>query len=284
METLETLSRFTDKYLQKEGGKLNYVFLGGTAIRLIQEQVNAPGERRVVSDFDLLSFVEKPYPVHSLNPEIIFKLVSLEKGSLMRNVDSTIINGKKYFFMDGAFLTMTKTCAIDTPREKDYNDIKFLYQFKKIDKESLRNLFQKTRTITNNSSIPLETLVWFFEKDLGDANKIRLFQAFPNLVNLTAEFKDISGVRDKLFKYIKRDTSKTGYQISSIIRNFHSLIREVGDVDDSFKKNVLDRAIKLAQNHYYTDMDYAVNRILVPEIRYSSKGRHDVLQILDKNH
>src|SRR3989344_510510 len=119
METLESLAKFTEKYPQKIRDRFQYAFLGGTAIRLHQQQAGS-SEYRQISDFDLLVFGEQQYPVHSFTPSSFFDGTPMKRRELFPYVSKITVRDKDYGVMNGAFLALTKTCAIDNPREKDY--------------------------------------------------------------------------------------------------------------------------------------------------------------------
>lgn len=77
MESLDTLVRFVERFPQRTGSNLNYVFIGGTAVRLLQEAYaertgNETIPPRPISDFDILVLNGKRYPVQSCTPENVF--------------------------------------------------------------------------------------------------------------------------------------------------------------------------------------------------------------------
>ena len=53
METLASLVNFANKYPQTIGGELQYLFLGGTGVRLNQMSVDSESARSI-TDIDLL--------------------------------------------------------------------------------------------------------------------------------------------------------------------------------------------------------------------------------------
>lgn len=276
MESLETLNNFTNKYPQKSGNFLNYSFLGGTAVRLVQEDLNN-FEKREISDFDIIRFDNEKYPVHNLNPEIVFGIVDLDRKDLFNFVSSTKIKNKNYYFMDPTFLSFTKSCAIDNPREKDFNDINYLVSTGKINYDKLSFLFDKTGHLNNSKKIALENFNWFFADSPKNLRlKSRLFQSFPRFINIISEFGNYEDARDILLNYTKKDSAKNGYALSSVIYNSHSAIRELNGFADEIKMNFLENLLDSARKNDYIDFDRKINREVIPKLRYS-KNKEKVL-------
>lgn len=265
METLETLSKFVEKYPQKKNRKLQYSFLGGTAVRLIQESIGWK-YKRPISDFDILVFGGEPYPVHQCTPDNVFGVISSNVGSLRKYISCLNLKDKRYYHMNAPFLALTKTCAIDTPREKDFEDVKFLYDSGLINNQ-LKHLFANANRLTKNSDLALETFNWFFEGD--DPNKVKLFQTFPRFVNILNEFNNPKEIKNLLLEYTQRDKDKSGYQLASVIYDSHSLLRELGHMSEQKKKEVLKKLLNIAEKNDYADFDRIVHENFVPKVRYS---------------
>jgi len=124
MESLGSLARFVDKNPQVVEGILQYAFLGGTAIRLTQEKAQYEEEMRDFSDFDVLVFGDGQYPIHQSSLDNILGSFSVSREDALGCISDVELNGRNYRFMDGNFLTLTKTCVVDCqPREKDYKDV-----------------------------------------------------------------------------------------------------------------------------------------------------------------
>ena len=203
METLDTLRKFTEKYPQKIEEQLEYSFLGGTAIRLLQEAIGSK-EKRPISDFDLLIFKSQGlYPVHNCYTKDVFGVISSNPAELSDYVTSVVIKGKGYFSMNGTFLTLTKTCAMDNPREKDYHDVQFLNSENLIDFNELDSLYNRANRLTNVPQIPIKVLKFILEH-----KNSKLFQTFPRLANLISEFDNTEKVTEMLSDYSKKDLEK----------------------------------------------------------------------------
>jgi hypothetical protein len=267
MESLESLSRFVERYPQEKKGILQYSFLGGTAIRLIQEKQDFGPEKRIISDFDLLSFANGSYPVHTINPSLVFGLLDISEGELERYVDEVKIKNKNYKYMNGSFLAFSKSCAIDNPREKDYFDVKYLWDNNHIKKGDLSHLLDVSQVINNSKGIALESFSWFFEN--CSKSKCNLYQSFPRFVNLISEFKDVEKARSILVNYSKKDSEKTGYAVSSVIYDIHSVIKELSSLQEKDKLKILKSLSSFAVNHDHIDFDRKVHRELVPKARNS---------------
>lgn len=277
METLATLERFVDKYPQIAETGLQYAFLGGTAIRLHQEK-HRTEERRPISDFDIVIFNGQGYPVHSCTPENVFESMSLDQRTCLDHVETVDIRGRNYQFMDGDFLTVSKTCVIDIPREKDYFDIKTLQEIGAINPKELKRLLSRTRRVTRNSGLVVKSLMWLLEDT--EARKVKLFQSFPWLVNLFDETSDSEEMRERMLEYAGSE-EKTGYQVSTVIR---SISQMMAYVPESRRKEVLEHALTVARENSYTDFDRIVHQRWLPSLKYASqkqKGKSLVADLLD---
>ncbi|MEM3113261.1 MAG: hypothetical protein QXI33_02445 [Candidatus Pacearchaeota archaeon] len=273
METLETLAKFVAAYPQLKAGKLQYAFLGGTAVRLNQEMVGVMGyDVRPISDFDIIVlYGGGNYPVHQCDLDKIFGVASLNLNNVLNYIVDTKIDKKKYWFMDGTFLTFTKTCAVDNPREKDFEDIALLYNLGLINFKRLGRLYESSDRITKNSKLIIDILQNFLEYQTQD--KIKLFQTFPRLVNLVDEFPDYKKAMGKLQDHASQN-GKNGYQLSSVLYDIHSIVREV---ENHNKMRVLTALLKIAKNNDYRDFDRLVHQYLLPKFRYSSKRKQTKL-------
>jgi hypothetical protein len=268
METLETLSKFTEKYPQTSDGKLQYSFLGGTAVRLHQEQFNSK-DKRPISDFDLLVFnSDNFYPVHNCSIDNVFGVISGKEKEFDKYVISTKIQDKDYYFMNGTFLTLTKTCAIDNPREKDFKDIQILYSNNLIDFEELNSLYLKAERLIKRPNLSVNTLRWILEHPTSD--NIRLFQTFPRLVNLVGEFEDTIPPEEAVSSYVHSDQNKDGYALASVVYNVHSFLREFKESSEGERLVMMKKLLKIAKKNDYIDFDRIVNWDLIPKARYSS--------------
>lgn len=253
-ESLESLSSFVRENPQVESQRLQYAFLGGTAIRLIQESMGAK-EKRIISDFDIVRFEKKTYSVHALDPEIVFGLVHLDKEGLIGHVSDTEIEGREYYFLDGSFLTLTKTCALDSPREKDYKDVSFLYENGAIDLDKLRKLYEKTNILPNNPELALNTLEWMLDRDKDIDDKIRLFQTFPKLVNLLDKFDDSESARKVIMGHVQSNVSKGGYELSSVLYGINSVISKIDDISEEEKREKLSYLLRESEKSNHIDFN-----------------------------
>src|SRR3989344_503109 len=273
METLESLAKFTEKYPQKIGDRFQYAFLGGTAIRLHQQQAGV-SEYRPISDFDLLVFGEQKYPVHSFTPSSFFDGSPMKRRELFPHISKVFIRDKNYYAMNGAFLSLTKTCAIDTPREKDYVDLTSIHSIGLIDDEKLASLFLKSSRITKNTPLVSDTFKWFFEGE-QNSGKIKLFQAFPRLVNLLDEFSDsehpfyldcVHKARSLLLGVAEK-SRHSGYEFASIVYDIDTILRELPIVD---RKKTLRDALSFAERQDYRDFSELVHNQIAPALRFAT--------------
>ncbi|PIN90655.1 hypothetical protein COU57_02880 [Candidatus Pacearchaeota archaeon CG10_big_fil_rev_8_21_14_0_10_32_14] len=267
METLETLSRFIERFKQKEGEELRYVFVGGTAVRLHQEKDNFVSDhKRNITDFDIISFSGKRYPVHTFDPDDVQGLVYIQKEDLLSFVASTGINGRDIYFMNGDFISASKLCMIDHPREKDYDDVLYLRSNNHIIPSRLKYLFETAPRLTKKSDLVMGTFNYLMD---NDPVKIKLFQGFSSLVNLLDDFENPEVVRELLYEYALRDRDKTGHGVNSVLYDTHAVIKEVNEMSEEQKAIVLDSLLSLAENNTYVDYDQIVHQDLVPKVRYS---------------
>lgn len=265
METLETLAKFTEEFPQKSEGNINYAFLGGTAVRLVQEK-HITDERRPISDFDILVFKKgTAYPCHQFGVGIAGAF-EINEANAERYVDSVKIRGKDYFYMNPDFLTATKSWVTNSPREKDFSDIRFLYEKNLVKFEGLEPLCKVSPRITPNCDLVLGNLEWFFNDISKD--KVKLFATFPRLVNLLDEYSEPEKVRSIFMDYISR-SEKNGNQESSIVYSIHSLVREFDD--EIVKYELLHPLLEKALKNDVTDFDREVTWNLIPEARYGNK-------------
>ena len=164
--------------------------------------------------------------------------------------------------MNGTFLTVTKTCAIDSPREKDFRDVKCLDECGLIDFDKLRPLYKRASRITGNADLVIDSLQWFLTSP--NPGKIKLFQTFSKLINFIDEFKDPMMIRGRLLGYAIEE-QKPGYEIASVIYDIHCLIREC---DDREKIKLLDPLLGIAIRNDYRDFDRVIHEDLIPRFRY----------------
>jgi len=274
METLENLSKFVETYPQVESGKRNYVFTGGTAVRLNQELANS-SDRRPITDFDILVLNNKNYPTHQFklgNTDLDF----LPKEKLEYFIESYKINEKDYHFLDGTYLTLTKTCSLDCPREKDFEDISILYNLNLIDFDKLKTLYSKFDKVTNNVLLVEANLKWLLDSDFEEhPNRIHLFNSFLPFVNFIDEFSNPELVKNYLEDFVE-EYQGNGEAVSSVIYNIHSIIREGRDFSEEKKLNLTDNLLSIAGLSDYRDFDRRVQFDILPKLRYS-KEEFDIL-------
>jgi len=267
MESLATLVEFTDKYPQLKDGKLQYAFLGGTAVRLNQALVDS-SDLRLITDLDLLVFEEDNYPVHQCRPNNIFSSVSLDEEEARQYVRSAELGSKTYHFMNGTFLTFTKTCAVDNPREKDYNDIAFLNNAGLVDFNKLKELYSKALRVTKNFQLVLDTLKWFLDsEEESSVAKTSLFCTFPRFVNLLDEFEETEEIKDLLVEFAEEYKGDNN-ALSSVIYNVQNIVREFPKPSESVRKGALEVLLTMAGAEDYRDFDRYVNYDVVPKMRY----------------
>lgn len=298
MESLESLLKFTEKFPQVVGNKLQYAFLGGTAIRLHKEEICADFEREI-SDFDILLFNGKDdYGTHSCSTKDVFGILSGTQDELEKYVQNVKLNGKNYQIMDATFLTLTKTCAIDNPREKDYRDVQFLYDSRLINLRELDSLYKKSERFKEiKKTNPLRILKLLldnskiYEKDNGEKIeekrkksekdfelKMRLFQTFPNLIKLLDKFKDDKRAFNLISDYVSNDSSKNGYSLNSVFYNINSFIDSAlknprnpkisgnSKFSEEEKFYHLSNLLEKARNSNYIKFDRVVHNKLIPRL------------------
>jgi len=225
---------------------------------------------------DILAFEDESYPIHTFMKKDVSFVTSLSLSEVKKYVSSVNLKGKQYFFLDGNFLTLTKTCARDTPREKDFYDILTLKNLNEINMNKLSYLFAKCPRITSNTSLVTKMFEWFFSEG-EEKKKIKLFQTFPHLINLLDEFESPLGIKEKVLKYSSKE-DKGGYQLSTIMNNINLLIREV---DPLQREKALDKLLNYALKNDYLDFDRKVNFDLLPRFRYDKKkDKNKILNLI----
>lgn len=266
METLKSLRKFVEEHPQKTSRNLNYIFIGGTAVRLNEEMVGIEREHRPISDFDLLVLNgSKKYPVHQCDLDAVFGLASLGKRGVENFIESYTIRDKEYYFANGTFLTLTKTCVGDTLRSKDYEDILRLHDVGLIDFERLKDLYKKAERITPKSDLVVDTLYWFLES--RDVVRERLFSSFPNLVNLLGEFKHPEYVRDEFVLFAGDNPNLSGRALNSIVYDIDSTVRLL---DDDIRLRVFRALLNHAKDSSYTDFSREIHQDILPKLRYAT--------------
>jgi len=278
METLASLVNFANKYPQTIGGELQYLFLGGTGVRLNQMSVDSESVRPI-TDIDLLVLGNNKYPVHQCTPEDVFGAISIDRTELSDYIKSVKIGNQNYSFVDGTFLTLTKTCAMDNPRTKDYEDIVSLYELDLIDFDKLKDLYFDAPRVNNNSELIVNNLKWFLDENKNkSSNRASLFCSFPRLVNFLSEFENPIEIRDLLVEF-SEEYKSDGMAISSVVYNVHNVVREFDKCDEEKKKNIVETLLTEAGVHDYRDFDEMVNFGILPKIRYS-KSLEDRLSVV----
>ena len=281
MENLASLVNFTNKYPQIVDGELQYLFLGGTGIRLNQMSVNSPSVRPI-TDIDLLVLGNIKYPVHQCTPEDVFGAISIDRVELKNYIKSLDIGNKNYSFVDGTFLTLTKTCAMDNPRIKDYEDIVSLYQFSLIDFNKLKDLYFNATRVNNDSELIVNTLKWFLDENKEkNYNYAHLFCSFPRFVNFLSEFENPIKIRNLLVEF-GEEYEFDGMAISSVVYNIHNVVREFAECDEEKRKELVESLLTEAGVHDYRDFDELINFGILPKIRYakSLEGKISVIENL----
>ena len=271
METLESLAEFTNKYPQgeKEPDKLNYIFIGGTAVRLTQELID-DSPRRVISDFDLLTFISGKYPVHNFDIGTLFGNPEIETKEILPYISSVNIFGRDYHFSDSNLTTVSKTCITDPVREKDFNDVFLLNNNGLLNQDYLKDLYQKSARITKNSELVVDVLDWLISEKTDE--RIKLFGTFPRMVNLLNDLPDFS-LKDSLLSYSSSER-KNSYQISSVFYDIHSFLREVPFEE---RGELLKPLLSKASRNDYSDFDRFVHNELIPSYRYGNSEKRERL-------
>jgi hypothetical protein len=97
---------------------------------------------------------------------------------------------------------------------------------------------------------------------------------------LVSEFDDIDKAESLLINYARKDGEKTGYAVSSIIYDIHSVIKELDTLRDRDKLQVLRGLSNFAKESNYVDFDRKVHRELVPKARNSKYKKKAILDSL----
>src|SRR3989344_284304 len=257
MENLASLVNFTNKYPQIVDGELQYLFLGGTGIRLNQMSVNSPSVRPI-TDIDLLVLGNIKYPVHRCTPEDVFGAISIDRVELKNYIKSLDIG------------------------IKDYEDIVSLYQFSLIDFNKLKDLYFNATRVNNDSELIVNTLKWFLDENKEkNYNYAHLFCSFPRFVNFLSEFENPIEIRNLLVEF-GEEYEFDGMAISSVVYNIHNVVREFAECDEEKRKELVESLLTEAGVHDYRDFDELINFGILPKIRYakSLEGKISVIENL----
>lgn len=272
METIDTLLDFIDKNPQKEDGRFNYFFLGGTAVRLNQMLYEEKtGKKfpqlRGISDFDIVCLDSGKYPVHSCNVEDIFSSLSISKEEIMDYVLSTNIRRKEIYFLDQNFVAVSKTATLDSPREKDFEDASLLFEIG-FDTEKLKKLYLKSPRITKNMDIVVDAFFKILETGRYKKEVAKkMFGTFPRLVNLLDLFEkaEKNDVFDTLKNHCEKE-SKSAYEINGVI---YGVMQFIEQAPVEIRPECLNSMLAYSLNQDYREFDAIMQRDLLPMMKYS---------------
>lgn len=272
METIDTLLDFIEKHPQKEDNNFNYFFLGGTAVRLNQMLYEGrTGKKfqhlRSISDFDIVCLDSGKYPVHSCKVEDIFSSLAMSKEEIMDYVLSTNIRGEEIYFLDQNFVAVSKTTTLDSPREKDFEDVSLLFDVG-FDTEKLKKLYLKSPRTTKNTDLVVNTLFKILET--GQYKKEvakKMFGAFPRFVNLLDLFgkTETKSVYDIIQNHCEKE-SKPAYEINSVI---YDAMHFVEQVPVELRQECLTSMLAYSLNLDYREFDKIMHQDLLPTMKYS---------------
>jgi hypothetical protein len=256
MEDLNSLAEFTRKHPQMDNSGMKYLFLGGTAVRLHQKKENSDN-RRQISDFDIMTLDGGKYPVHSCTPNNIFSCFSVSQEEALANYDSTVVDGNTYYFMNGDFIVSSKTCAMDPLREKDYYDVIELNRLGVVDLKNVGEFYKKIERFPQDTSIAIETLEKLISINSG--GNLRLFSAFPNLVNLLSS----SDNPPQLLSDISSHSSShhVPYEFAQVLGSICAFVREVPLPQRNAVANGL---LDLSSEQSYQLFDERIHKGLLP--------------------
>lgn len=255
METLDTMKEFTDNHIQKIDGNLEYVFAGGASIRLHQEKYGKEGIRKM-GDFDLVVLGKNKYPVQTFDSR--FELVSGDINP-REYVDSIKLKDKEYFFTDGDFTAVSKTCSVNIPCEKGYHDIKELQNLGVLNFDNIENIYNKVTKLKASGSLARNEL----EKILNEEDSkvgSKMFETFPNYVNLASHFEDVSEIRSIIKDYIVKNPEKAGYSTAIVLGGAEIILDEFKDNNNSDKIKVLNGLLNFSKDKSHVEFDREIHR------------------------
>ncbi|MAG39901.1 hypothetical protein CMI41_02960 [Candidatus Pacearchaeota archaeon] len=264
MEDLTSLAEFTRKHPQMENSGMKYLFLGGTAVRLHQEKENS-ANRRQISDFDIMALDGEKYPVHSCTPNNIFSCFSVSQEEALANYDSTVIDGTKYYFMNGDFIVASKTCAMDPLREKDYYDVIELNRLGVVDLKNVGEFYKKVKRFPQDTTVAIETLEKLIS--MNSKGNLQLFSAFPNLVSLLSSSDDPSQLLSDISNH--SSSHHIPYEFAQVLGSICAFVREVPlSQRDAVANGLLD----LSAEQSYQLFDERIHKGLIPAYKGMKPG------------
>lgn len=282
MPALTDILRFVNRLPQVDSdGSINYLFIGGTAVRLNEELYRQKTEDyyqgikpRELTDLDIVALKPRNYDVHNCQPQDVFLTLSIPESDIPEFTKSVDIRGTDVHFLDEHFTTATK--SVFTPRDKDYEDVCRLYSLG-LDENKLSKAFSYSQRTTKNPEVLIPT----FEKIMGlrsrDPNLARkMFRSFPSLVNLLDSLsRDINlreAVYNKIQDYTLKET-KDGYQIGSILLN----LNEILDVAPrELTIDIIDSFLDISIYNDYREIDKETHYFIVPALKWAGTDKEKI--------
>ncbi len=217
--------------------------------------------------------------VHTLNPKIVFGLINLSEKEIKQCVTSLKARGKEYFSMDGSFLALTKSCAIDNPRQKDFDDLKYLFYKNEIDFDKLCCLFDKTYFLNNSRKIASENFKWFFSEE-DEKFKSFLFGSFPNFVNLISNFENYYPSREFLLNFVKENSSKDRKSFSSVLYDLGLVFNKIDISEDEGKLKILASLLDSSKDLSHNEFNQLIQWKILPKFSKDKRKNKEILTCL----
>lgn len=270
---LRKITDFIRKYPQfNNEGELEYIFCGGTAVRLNQEYHAAEKgvvltNPRPITDIDIVNLGEIRYKTHSTTPGDMFQTgLSLTIDDLFEESLMFKIGHESICFTNKEVLAALK--SLDMPREKDYFDVKRLEELGGIDRDKLKNLYTKC----DRTSSDVESYANMFFEILKIKNQniaCKIFQTLPNYFKLLTHFQDID--KEKVKKRVRKhilNAKKTAYEVGCDLDN---ICRALNHTKESDKTTTFKTLLKKTRKMNYTDFSQYVKYKLLPELRHQER-------------
>lgn len=277
METIDSMKEFVGNYPQKINGNLQYVFAGGSSIRLHQEKYSNKMDRKI-GDFDLVVFGSEKYPVQTFDSR--FKLV---EGGIdpTEYVDFVNLDGQDYYFTNSNFTAVSKTCSINIPCEKGYFDVKKLNEMGVLNFDDLGELYGLVDKLKCSGELASNEL----EKILGEDNLelgSKMFVSFPHYANLLSHFENFSQVKDIFKNYLFDNSEKEGYSISVVVGKSEEVLNEFRDFSDSEKSEIFQSLLNFSKDKTHIEFDQKISRGFLFSLReHFGKEKLNDLNLLE---
>ena len=267
---LEKVLDFFDRHPQEEDGRINYVFVGGSSLRILEErhlQSNGryPSEDpRVVSDVDLLSLNDRRiYEVHTtLLRDIFLSGLSLNEREIQESIVEVNVKGRKLVSISKELLVALKSSyMIDVCRNKDYADVCKLNDMG-FDWGKVAEFYTHSKYFSGNCNCLAEMIKNAVAlRESNPEEGYRIFAFAPQVYRLSEAFEnepllDCHNILDKS-KSLEKGIYETAKSLDSINRGLLSMPKKL-------RSKVFEGLLRKAREMAYRSFDSFVHNGLIP--------------------